>query len=145
MLVLKYLTVSITVYSGGNLCIFKHLNVYQWRTMYVSLTLLRFHITAKMRVSCINWYGKQSSNRSDWDLCNDIEAVKENILERRSDEICKGCLMSVRFRGKPYVREWLSFSLSLMHSSWFHIVTSFPMFFLNHSSASVVEMFWPHY
>lgn len=86
ILALRYLILSIAVYNGGNLCIFRHLNVYQCRTMYVSLTALRFHITNKTRVSCINWDGKQSSNRNDRDLCNNIEAVKENILEQRRSE-----------------------------------------------------------
>lgn len=67
--------------------------------MFVSLSVLTFHITDKSRVSCINWDGNQSSNRNDSDLCNNIEAVKENILEqRRNDEVCKGCLITIRFR-----------------------------------------------
>lgn len=67
--------------------------------MYVSLSVLTFHITDKSRVACINWVGKQSSDRNDSDLCNNIEAVKGNIFEqKRSDEVCKGCLIRIRFR-----------------------------------------------
>lgn len=50
--------------------------------MYVSLSVLRFHITDESRVACINWDEKQSSNRNDSDLCNYVEAVRKIFLSK---------------------------------------------------------------